>query len=264
MIKSFGPKTEHLPILAASKKFKRYLQEDSHGQRTFTPKNSPIVSRIVEVWRSWLILDWRLNLPYGLTKDVEEAAHISIILKSLDYTSKDVEKLSLMLPQLRSESHHDGLDDFLTALAAFGKETEYTIWTDKVERGLIIGQFLKRDVRITVNGDLAEVCGMSKGGIIVNGNVSLIHHIKGDLVDVKGSVRKVFRIAGGTIIVRNDAEAVGEKMTGGRIFVGGSVKHAVGVEMTGGEIHLDGDFRNLSKTIRGGKIYHKGELIVDK
>jgi hypothetical protein len=38
----------------------------------------------------------------------------------------------------------------------------------------------------------------------------------------------------------------------------------IGHDMKGGEVHFNGDYEGISDEIKGGKIYHKGKLIVDK
>jgi hypothetical protein len=53
-------------------------------------------------------------------------------------------------------------------------------------------------------------------------------------------------------------------MEKGSITVIGDAGNNIGEGMRGGEIHLEGDCSGLSGSIVGGRIYHKGNLIVDK
>jgi formylmethanofuran dehydrogenase subunit C len=53
-------------------------------------------------------------------------------------------------------------------------------------------------------------------------------------------------------------------MEGGKITVRGNVGYVIGHCMRGGEIRYEGKYQRLPDTFKGGKIYHKGKLIVDK
>ena len=48
------------------------------------------------------------------------------------------------------------------------------------------------------------------------------------------------------------------------IAVKGDVGHQLGANMCMGEIHVEGKIGSIAGTILGGKIYHRGVLIVDK
>jgi len=71
---------------------------------------------------------------------------------------------------------------------------------------------------------------------------------------------------GGRLSVHGSARVVGDGMSGGKIHIYGNTK-SVGAHMSGGIIHVDGgleflDENGLTEDMRGGDIYHKGELIV--
>jgi len=132
-----------------------------------------------------------------------------------------------------------------------GKMMENGTITIEGDAGHSVGAYLEGGC-ITVKGDAGDYVGlyMSGGAIAVNGNAA-------------GYVGKHMRQ--GTITIGGDAEqAVGWEMAGGVVRVKGNAGKDFGVFMSGGEIHLEGDYEDLADDIRGGKIYHKGKLIVDK
>ena len=56
---------------------------------------------------------------------------------------------------------------------------------------------------------------------------------------------------------------LGYKMQGGSVILYGFAEQSLGSCMTGGEIYLYGEYENISAFLKGGKIYHKGNLIQD-
>ena len=70
---------------------------------------------------------------------------------------------------------------------------------------------------------------------------------------------------GGELIINGDCvDEVGYVMEGGKITVNGDAGQEVGQHMRGGEIHLNGTYKWISRLVDGGKIFHKGKLIVDR
>ena len=70
---------------------------------------------------------------------------------------------------------------------------------------------------------------------------------------------------GGEIIIKGNAgRGLGRVMSGGIIRVEGDSDLETGVLMQGGELHIDGNVSSIGEDITGGKIFHKGKLIVDK
>ena len=65
-----------------------------------------------------------------------------------------------------------------------------------------------------------------------------------------------------TVTVMGDLIAAGDGMDGGKIIVNGDVG-VVGEGMTNGEIHIEGEYGGGGNVV-SGRIYHKGELVVDK
>ena len=208
----------------ASDPFRRFKPEPTHQVRKPDVKENEKLRTIKLAW---------LRLCENLTGDLETPYERAVeLVRSLEYSAKDVEGFSLMLPQLQtleSSSHYDGL--FLSALINMGKEQDYIIHTIDLYSPL---NFLGYEniKNITVNGDVGLRVGnrMKKGTITINGNA-------------------------GT--------CVGELMRGGKIIVNGKTDQALGGPYgnEGGEIHLNGDFDLPSHAHMGSDIYHNGKLI---
>jgi hypothetical protein len=123
---------------------------------------------------------------------------------------------------------------------------------------------------ITVKGDAGEEAGSNmSGGLLV---------IRGDAGEALGACME-----GGEIICEGDAAVrAASSMRGGRITINGDAHYYVmsihpqgGLSpkpfdpplaahgMEGGELHLNGNY-GLSPDVEGGKIYHKGKLVLEK
>jgi formylmethanofuran dehydrogenase subunit C len=124
---------------------------------------------------------------------------------------------------------------------------------------------------IVVEANVGGVVGlkMRNGHIIVGGNsgVYLGSGMLGGSILVNGDADKRCGdlLKGGSITVCGDAsDDLGARMKSGCITVKGNTSGKVGTRMKGGEIHVEGDSAAIARNVRGGKIFHKGELIVDK
>src|SRR3989344_1487771 len=159
------------------------------------------------------------------------------------YNPVEVEQFSLLLERYinripKCEMH--GL--YLSALINRGKDRRFTVHTGRPPSLLVytgsLGYYNARKI-ITIEGDTGYSAGhyMSGGVIIVNGN----------------------------------AKSPGSGMTGGKLIINGDVEGDVGWGIRGGKIHLNGNYNIKDINLRadgspydGGKIYHKGKLIVKK
>jgi hypothetical protein len=126
---------------------------------------------------------------------------------------------------------------------------------------------------ITVEGNSTDRTGyeMSGGAIVIKGNSAedCGSGMHGGMISVHGNVggRLGVEMSGGTILVKgNTGFCPGIGMKGGKIIVKGDAGRLVGDGMKGGEIHVEGKIHSLaySEDIVHGKIFHNGELIVDK
>lgn len=69
-------------------------------------------------------------------------------------------------------------------------------------------------------------------------------------------------LSGGHLVVEGSAgNWCGAGMTRGEILVTGFTGLNTGEQMRGGEIHVDGRIRSVGRTIFGGRIYQRGQLI---
>jgi len=121
------------------------------------------------------------------------------------------------------------------------------------------------------------------GGIVLDFKDSLgVGNTKN--VEIQGDVgvAAFSKMKSGVVLINGNAgNGLGWCMRGGKITVRGDLKvpraHYYSVntarDMVGGEIHLEGDIisprgpttaRYLFESVKHGRIYHKGELIVDK
>jgi glutamate synthase domain-containing protein 3 len=155
-----------------------------------------------------------------------------------------------------------------------------------------IGEEMKAG-SITVHGWGGHVGqNMTGGCVIIEGDCECVgNQMKGGDVIVRGSIRPGPKWSGGycgigldthcgRITVAGDCEAcqnvstgeisiggnvkeVGMRNDGAIIRIGGSVTESIGRWMWDGEIHVEGDIPKLITEFGGGKIYHKGRLVVD-
>jgi hypothetical protein len=230
------------PRMGASKRFAGYKKEDKKNLRAVDVSQEPCIKNLTDAFTRFtaytagmavddsdLSKSWDMELEM-YKKAVEHA-------REVDYSSSDVERFSLILPQITEELEERGVDtkphigSFLSALANEGRDTEFTIHTGNFERAIqCLGYANKKD--ITIIGDVGNWLGyrMTTGTIHVYGNADLL---------------------------------VGYKMRGGRIFVHGNAK-IVGEAMMGGEVHVEGEITEIRQRVGNARIYHKGKLVVDK
>jgi formylmethanofuran dehydrogenase subunit C len=108
--------------------------------------------------------------------------------------------------------------------------------------------YFRDDPTRPMGGALGE--GMIGGVIKVLGNVyaESAGHGLGGIIEIIGNV---------------SADTIGQEMERGKIFISGDVNGLIGNEMYDGEIHIGGELGELGD-IKGGRIFHKGKLMVGK
>jgi hypothetical protein len=133
----------------------------------------------------------------------------------------------------------------------------------------IVGKNMSGGV-IRIKGNCRNSIGlkMTEGRIIIEGNCRnrVGSTMKGGTVIAKGNAGTSFGslMEGGKLIcLGNVDKALGYNMQSGRIIVKGDAGADVGDGMVGGEIHVYGEIGSIGNVI-GGRIFHKGKLIVDK
>lgn len=146
----------------------------------------------------------------------------------------------------------------------------------KGNAGINVGLLLKGG-RIRIYGNAGDSCGnhMSKGCIMVKGDAGngAGKGMGGGIIIIEGNAGDRCGASSGWDAYEYGGEVPGqisgdgnpEKvfMTGGKIIVNGNVGMKLGDEMKGGEIWVYGDIGSIGN-VEHGKIYHKGELVVDK
>ncbi|MBR9691432.1 hypothetical protein GOV06_01475 [Candidatus Woesearchaeota archaeon] len=121
---------------------------------------------------------------------------------------------------------------------------------------------------LLVKGDVRDMLGkyMKSGLIIVEGNAESFVGLsmRAGKIIVKGHANNYVgngMFSGKVIIKGRAGDYVGSYMKNGEINIRCNTGKSVGKDMTGGVIHLNGNYESLSKKIKGGEIYHKGNRI---
>jgi len=238
--------------LAVSGLFGKYKPEAEREVRKVEVTEDKVLEQLKAAWKK-----------FTLCFDVGEASHIlfypsMVELESTSYSAGDVEKLSIAIAEFEHRAAFSMMmGPFLSVLINNGRDSDYVIHTGHLTKELHYLGY-ENTKSITVIGNVGDYLGyvMKGGSITVNGNAAS---------------EVGCQMEGGTITVNGNAwQHLGAGMGGGSIIVRGNAGKEVGAnfwgktEMVGGEIHLEGDYESLGQDIRGGKIYHKGVLIVDK
>jgi len=234
-----------MPVsLALGSKFDKYKPEEEKEVRKLDAREEEVLMQLKAAWKGF---------RHGSPTTEEDYKNASEQVRAISYSARDVENFSIVLAEFQDEekfSERAGI--FLSALINNGTDSDYVIHTQHLSQAT--SELGYRNIKnIIVDGDAGEWVGldMKEGSITVHGNVK---------------VRLGNDMLGGTITVNGDVDAyVGSSMKGGCIIVNGYGGDSAGLAMKGGEIHLNGDYEPIMKVnVFGGKIYHKGVLIVDK
>lgn len=244
--------TTGITELAARGRFKGYAPESEKAARKADVKESETLKQLETAWRK-IRYDGHVDQLYSQCLE---------IIKDIDYSSKDVEAFSLLtLPELYEKTYNsenfvdwefaDITGLFLSALINNGKETDYTIYRERVEYPLCyLGHENTKNILVKGNGDASVGCAMKSGRIIVEGDVDAL----------PGLVME-----GGEIIVKGDctAEGLGQGMKGGTITICGSVEYfgTIGLEMQNGSIIVKGNAgTEIGGNMMGGSITIEGNV----
>jgi hypothetical protein len=262
-------KTANVPALVIGGRFSRFKKEDEKAIRKTDVSEDQVLAQMKQVWKAHDIPE----IPGALETELYYELISNLSLP--DYSSDDVEKLSLALAEFQNEkwfSYKAGI--FLSALINKGKEKDYTIHTQHLEPPIYYLGYRNRK-NIIVEGDVGDHLGdsMKCGTIRVRGNggTSVGNFMEGGLIIVEGNVKGNigYSLEGGRIIVEGNASGcVGNGMNAGTITIKGLVNGDIGPSMSGGEIHIGGgDYISVVFSFFAsnpcGKIYHMGKLIWD-
>jgi hypothetical protein len=215
-------------------------------------------------------------------------------IKMLRYTATDVAAFSIYLGELQNEMLFNfKAGTYLSALINNSEEREFVIHTKHLMEPINHIGYLNSKM-IIVEGDAGDDAGarMVAGTLIINGNAdfSVGNAMQGGVIIVNGNAeeRVGTEMSGGSITIKGNAgDMAACEMTGGEITIEGDARNKAGIMMRGGkftingvaawflgegmeggEIHVNGRIIDFMATLRnsviGGKIYHKGKLIIDK
>jgi hypothetical protein len=266
-------KAADAPVLAIGGRFGKFGPEQEKASRKAEVKETEAIRQMKAVWRTWRYD----KLWYDERNEFENHCAILQIVENLQYSAIDVEGFSLMLEEFQNENNfEEKAGIFLSALINSGNDSDYIIHTRHLTYiPACLGCFNEKN--IIVKGDAGDNIGknMRGGSITIEGNAGnqIGWRMKDGSITVGGDIglQVGLKMKNGSITVRGDAEGwIGDGMEGGSITIEGYAGMEVGSNMADGEIRLEGGYMYLSSDveggdpIKGGRIYHKGELIVDK
>jgi formylmethanofuran dehydrogenase subunit C len=250
--------------------------------------------------RIWERIELHHDEDYRLGNRTEEYERVVRAFGDTRFSAEQIGRLSIMLKPLQiGEDFTDKAGFFLSAAINLSPDTDFVIHTSHFEEAPNFLGFMNKK-RIRIVGDAGAWSGshMDDGIITITGNAHLPADslqggrmvIEGDAISALGEemaggnvlVKGCFRgalwpdgeelgrkLSGGVIKILGDVcvESIGSEMTGGRIIITGDLDSDRGVSeigncMTGGEIHLEGEIGQHYE-IKGGRIYHRGRLLVD-
>jgi hypothetical protein len=291
-----------LATLAALGKFKGFRHEPLHEVRAKKVETNPAIGKMREAWKACKPLnpdDFRntyadmvekIGNPNHCAKDIET---FCIVLAGFQDETDFSIRAGLYLSALINNCEGDGFviptSHFTEPIQDIGFRNTKRI-TVKGNAGDSVGSNMEGGIivvegdaggsvginmvqgSIVVRKDAGDTLGMfMKGGsIIVAGNIGddAGWSMDAGAITVKGNAGENLgrNMRGGVISVNGDAgESVGLAMKNGIITVGGDAGDNVCLNMEGGEVHINGSvFGSIYDGFIGGRIFHKGELIIDK
>ena len=239
-------------------------EQEQYPDRQIDINSNPCLKEIIwgfECINKWWAPD--INAGFRTASEVREQSEVR---------ATDIEQFSLIASRYQEvRLFEEKLGFYLSGLVAMCKDESIVVHTNHLlnpPEGLTqivngkhltvqgdVGKSFGRDMRegtIHVKGDALEAGSKMKGGTII---------VDGDNIYGKyGSLGIGYQMVGGAIYIRGDTVGdIGSEMDGGSIEIEGDAKRcSVGKLMKSGLININGDRMRLSKTIRGGHVYHKG------
>jgi hypothetical protein len=216
--------------VAASKRFGRYKDELEKTRREAQVDGS-VVSQLMEAFRSL-----QMTYPVG----VKMYPRSMELLRGLTPSPRTVERACIALREFQGER------DFQTRAGVFLS-------------ALINGEGFSENEALRLDLRHLDV-PLNYMGLRNRRNLVLI----GDVGDKAG-----YKMESGSILVEGDAgDKAGLDLSGGKLIIHGDVGIKLGEWMRGGEIHVHGRKKSkgllvISGHLRGGRIYHRGKLVVD-
>jgi len=179
----------------------------------------------------------------------EEFVHASRLLEGADMSAKTITEFSItfddcLLPEHKNKPHRYYEGIFISAMVKKAKEMDFVIHLTEDVRRIVGFIGYENEKNIRVYGDVGDSSFIRMS----SGTVEILGHACGNLAE---------QMSGGRIVIHED--------------YWGHVSYCyIGHKMTGGEIRIKGksnpqlELEPLVKRIEHGRVYYKGELIVDK
>jgi len=275
----------HDTQMSVSKRFGRFKDEKEQPVRAPQVTEDHTLRQLKEAWAKVRFYDELLDLEGREYRSCLNA------VRGLKYTSADVENFSIALAEFQdAEDFKEKAGYFLSALVNNCPDSDFVIHTRHMGGRIDhLGHYNTKNItidgdagenlayrmeggRITVEGNTGNDTGqeMKTGEIVINGDSghSLGASMKGGKITVEGNagVYTGIGMKNGEIAVNgNTSYYLANGMEGGKITVRGNAGHWIGDCMEGGEIRIEGRIERhngLTDNFRGGKIYHKGNLVL--
>ena len=258
------------PVLAAAGRFGRFKPEEEQRRGVQKTDQDPALMQLLELWHRFnacpkhpfsnetnyiysaipLVKNWRFS--------AEQIRKFTIALAA--FVNESVYDEFFELPLfVRYECHHPenfslNAGTFISALMNYSPDIEFTIPTGNLPNIDFLGY--RNSKSIIIEGDIGKHIGryMTSGKIIIHGSAESY---------------AASYMSGGRIIVMGDVtDGAGLAMKGGFLVIEGNAGASLGQGLRGGEIRVNGDIESIEgdsySQIEGGRIFHKGILIVDK
>lgn len=218
------------PVLAINNAFHKYKKEDAQSVRSPQVKESPSFGRLLDCWRFHAARTMKTYRSFpDLVVSARDIELFSIRLVEFQEVNLFPARVGFFLSALINNCADSDYILHLSHLA----EPVYYLGTDNTKNIHVIG---------SVGDRLAD--RMISGSIIVDGNAGR---------------KTAYALHGGTVRVNGNVKELG-RMVGGRVFIGGDLETPV-AGMSGGELHVERSLPGVCAL--QGKVYHRGELVVD-
>jgi len=273
--------------VAARRKFGWYKNEERIEMKKMDYLEDETLRQLRSAWENY---HKGYLVPYNVHSGAFEYKYECAIaaIAELKYSSKDVERFSIALADFQNEDHFARKAGyFLSALINSGIDEDYTIHTSHLGKNIIeLGYQNRKNIFVDGNCGGTIGIGMRSGVIHVTGDVgpSLGFRMHGGIILVDGNANDHVgsNMDGGTIkILGNVGMYLGRSMEEGHILVYGEILPQIADDMKGGVIELFGSVACVSSgtviifddgipdsssfgKIEHGKIYHRGNLIINK
>jgi formylmethanofuran dehydrogenase subunit C len=226
--------------VSAGKRFGRYKTEKERAVRKSDVKEDKTLRQLKDAWRNFV---W--GKPYS---SMDTYSYILSDIEGINCSSEDVERFNLALAEFQDEDRFPlkaGL--FLSALINTGKDAEYRLHTEHIERRIESLGFMNTK-KLVILGPAGSSVGhsMRSGEILVKGDAAerAGDAMRGGKLEIEGNAGRNpgWIMGAGTILVRGNAgRMAGHGMNGGKLEILGDVEGFPGCECSGGTVLIWGN-----------------------